>query len=364
MRPSPPVQPAAAGIEVAASSLPPELEEAAILYANGQPQAAAATLRAALVRGARDADALQAWRMLFDVLQAIGARAEFEAVALEYAARFEKSPPAWQEIAVEAAAPKRAAGSAIVALPEVLDAAVHARMEAAKRAAASRRAVGFDFTAVRAVDPQGAALVVSTIVEFEKTGRELSVNGAAALSAAARAAIESGRRDPGDGCWQLALLALRLVGDRQAFDDLSIDFCVTYEVSPPPWEPLPGCIRSDDGSAAGGAGRGPGVALDVPAPVESGDHSVGFALRGEIVGRMVAELKSLREWAGARKEVHVDCRALRRLDFVAAGELLNEVLSLCSGGRRVSFVEPGAMVESLLMVMGIHELADIRRRRI
>ncbi|HWS75828.1 MAG TPA: STAS domain-containing protein, partial [Quisquiliibacterium sp.] len=157
----------------------------------------------------------------------------------------------------------------------------------------------------------------------------------------------------------------RLVGDRQAFDDLSIDYCVTYEVSPPPWEPLPGCIRSDAVAAGdAGAARGQGDAPDVQAPLETGDHSSGFALRGEIVGRMVAELESLREWAGARKEVHVDCRALRRLDFVAAGELLNEVLSLCSGGRSVRFIEPGAMVESLLVVMGIHELADIRRRRI
>ncbi|HWS74833.1 MAG TPA: hypothetical protein VN324_06780, partial [Quisquiliibacterium sp.] len=295
-----PAQAAAAGIEVAASSLPPELEEAAILYANGQPQAAAATLRAALARTASDAHGLQAWRMLFDVLQAIGARAEFEAVALEYAARFEKSPPAWQEIIVETAAPRRAGGSAVVALPETLDAAVHARLEAAKRAAANRRAVGFDFTAVRAVDPQGAALVVTTIAEFEKAGRELSVNGAARLCAAARAAIESGRRDPGDGCWQLALLALRLVGDRQAFDDLSIDYCVTYEVSPPPWEPLPGCIRSDAVAVGDtGAGRGQGDAPAVQASLESGDHAGGFALRGEIVGRMVAELESLREWAGA-----------------------------------------------------------------
>ncbi|MEZ5740034.1 MAG: hypothetical protein R3E68_11700 [Burkholderiaceae bacterium] len=35
-------------------------------------------------------------------------------------------------------------------------------------------------------------------------------------------------------------MSLRVQGEQAAFDDLSIDYCVTYEVSPPPWEPLPG----------------------------------------------------------------------------------------------------------------------------
>ena len=360
-----PGRPAAAGIQVSGSSLPPDLEEAAILYANGQAQAAAATLRASIARGGRDADALQAWRMLFDVLQSAGTRAEFEAVALEYAARFEVSPPAWQECAAEALPSRRpASASASIVLPPSLDASVHAKLEAVQRSGASRRPVSFDFSGVRSVDPHGAALVVSAIAGLEKAGRELSVAGAQALAVAARAAIETGRRDPGDGCWQLALLALRLLGDRQAFDDLSIDFCITYEVSPPPWEPLPASFKADADGAAPIAVPSP-EAGPGPAPADRAEEgAAGFVLRGEITGRMGAELEAMRAWADGRREVQVDCRALRRLDFVAAGELLNEVLMQCSAGREVRFFEPGAMVESLLVVMGIHELAEIRRRRI
>ena len=359
--PSPPAPPVAGcGIEVGASTLPPDLEEAAILYANGQPQPAVATLRASIARGGRDAQALQAWRMLFDLLQATGARADFESVAIEYAARFEKSPPAWQESAPAAPAVKRAAAASSVVFPARLDATIHSRLEAALRTGAGRRPVAFDFSAVRAVDAQGAALLVCAVTGVEKGGRELSVTGADALFKAARAAIETGRRDPGDGCWQLAMLGLRLLGDRQAFDDLSIDFCVTYEVSPPPWEPLPACIRAE----AGGADGTKNEEQPAEAPPSHRHAEGAFALLGEIAGRMAAELQALREWAGARTEVPIDCRGLRRLDFVAAGELLNEVVTLCSAGRRVSFVEPGAMVESLMVVMGIHELADIRRRRI
>lgn len=375
-----PVRQVSQGIEISVSALPADLEEAAILYANGQAQAAAATLKASVARGSAEGDPQQAWRMLFDVLQSIGARTDFETVALQYAARLEKSPPAWQEGVVQAPEPRRTSGPSSVAMPATLDAAVHARLETARRALANRRPVTLDFAAVRTVDPQGAALVVEAFAAFVKAGSELTVTGAQALAQAARGAIEVGRRDPGDACWQLALLALRLLGERQAFDDLSIDFCITYEVSPPSWELLPGGIQVADARGAGAghpratdcASRAADVGAAHDASAAEADEdagasaavSTGFPLRGEIVGRMLAELKALREWAGAHAEVAIDCRALRRLDFVAAGELLNEVVTLSAAGRRVRFVEPGAMVEALLVVMGIHELADIRRRRI
>ena len=89
-----------------------------------------------------------------------------------------------------------------------------------------------------------------------------------------------------------------------------------------------------------------------------------LALHGEIVGKMPAELAALHRFAANRRDVVIDCRDLRRLDFLAAGELLNEVVVLVSGGKTVLFVEPSAIVDALMTVMGIHELADVRRRRI
>lgn len=348
------------GIQIGDSVLPPPLEEAAILYANGQASAAVATLRAFVAESGRDAQALQAWRMLFDALQSSGMRAEFDQVALEFAARFEKSPPAWQQEGPAVAPPRRRpSGAAVVAFPDTLDASVRGRLEAALRLGAARRAVGFDFAAVRSVDADGGALVVAGVGAFAKAGWELTLSGVDALAAAADAAIESGRRDPGDGAWQLALLALRLQGAHERFDERAIDFCVTYEISPPSWEPLPEWIQvlGKEEAPVNDPGPMPEVALAM------GDET-GFYLRGEIAGRMTAELAALQAWAGGRSALRIDCRQLRRLDFVAAGELLNEVVALSAAGRQVIFVEPGAMVESLMMVMGLHELAEIRRRRI
>ena len=87
-------------------------------------------------------------------------------------------------------------------------------------------------------------------------------------------------------------------------------------------------------------------------------------LRGELVGRIAQELATLRAYAADRADAVIDCRALRRVDFAAAGELLNEIVALVSAGKTVLFVEPSAIIEALFAVMGIDEVADIRRRRI
>ena len=363
---------AAGGIQVGISALPPDLEEAAILYANGQVAAAAATLKAAIARGGLDAHARQAWLMLFDVLQAMGSRAEFEAVALDYAARFEKSPPPWNEATAAPAEARKTPTHAVVAFAGQLDAGAARQVDLVQRAGQNRRPVTADFSDVTEVEPQGALMVVRLISAFEKAGRELTVVGADRLLAAARSAIEPGRRDAADGGWQLALQALRLLGERQAFEDLSIDFCVTYEVSPPSWEPLAPCVRTTaPGTAAAAAApktsavpAGPGAAQagtqDTATPASL--RNPAFALQGEIVGRAGSELNGLRAYAADRADVVVDARGLRRLDFVAAGELLNEVVTLTAAGKSVLLVEPSFIVDALLVVMGIHEVAEIRRR--
>ena len=344
------------GIEITASALPADLEEAAILFANGQAQAAITTLRSAIARGALETSVHQGWVMLFDVLQASGAKLDYEAVAIEYASRFEKSPPAWIDPAEERAPVRRAALSAPVVFPARLDAAIERQIDQARRAAAGKRPIVLDLSAAGSVDAEGAAHVLAIIESLERAGRELVVLGAQRLYDVARGAIEAGRRDPHDACWKLALLGLRLLGEKQAFDDLAIDFCVTYEVSPPSWEPPGATVRTS---------LPENVAAEPEAPRSSAAvEGNALALRGEVTGRMPAELAALRAHAAGCQDVVIDCRGLRRIDFAAAGELLNEVVGLCSAGKTVLFVEPSMVVEALLMVMGIHELADIRRRKI
>ena len=45
-----------------------------------------------------------------------------------------------------------------------------------------------------------------------------------------------GERDTDPALWMLRLEALRLSNRPDQFDEAAIDYCVTYEVSPPSWE--------------------------------------------------------------------------------------------------------------------------------
>jgi hypothetical protein len=87
-------------------------------------------------------------------------------------------------------------------------------------------------------------------------------------------------------------------------------------------------------------------------------------LSGEVGGRMQTEIRALRAFSAGRSDVVVDCRALRRIEFVAIGELLNETVNLRAAAKQVLFAEPNRLVYALMLVMGIPELAEVRRRRI
>ncbi|MBU6272451.1 MAG: hypothetical protein KGQ67_14190 [Betaproteobacteria bacterium] len=361
------------GIQVSVSALPPDLEEAAILFANEQAQAAAETLEAAIARDDLGEALRPAWRMLLDILQYLNRRADFDARSVAFAARFETSPPAWRGVVPAQAAPRRVAAALPVSLGSVVGPDSAKAFEQARRAQQQKRAVLLDFAALTRIEPAQATELVDLLELFIRGNKPLTVRGAARLAEIARGLIETGRRDPDTGGWRLALTALRLLGEQQAFEDLSIDYCVTYEVSPPSWEPVPPQVEislATDPLPAVARSVSPdslGVPVEEPAsPVAPALASTADAdalhLRGELAGLIATELGLLRDFAGARTRVILDARELRRLDFVAAGELLNEIVALKNADRTVVIDEPSHVVEALLVVMGIHELVRVRRQ--
>jgi hypothetical protein len=75
----------------------PELEEAAIRYANGDDAGAQAALHAALALPDARPDMAEGWfAALFDLYRSTGQQASFEQMAMVYAQRFGRSAPSWQ----------------------------------------------------------------------------------------------------------------------------------------------------------------------------------------------------------------------------------------------------------------------------
>ncbi len=62
-------------------------------------------------------------------------------------------------------------------------------------------------------------------------------------------AAPTGARDADPAYWQVRLDALRMAHRPEQFDETAIDYCVTYEVSPPSWEAARCEVRiSEDGA--------------------------------------------------------------------------------------------------------------------
>jgi anti-anti-sigma regulatory factor len=331
----------------------PVFQEAAILYSNGQSDEAAMILWDAIKEDSLGEHARQAWTMLFELYQASERQPEFESLAIVYASRFESSPPTWSEdLAPSTAKAAPAVVPSTIVFPSSLGAGAAKQVEQMQRAAVRGRAAAVDFSRVASVDAVGAGLLLGALADFRSRAGELTLSGVDELATAVSACIESGRRDPSDACWLLKLETLRFQGLQPQFEDLAIEYCLTYEVSPPSWEPLPPSMRLD-GSASPGK--------DVPSEAAP-DRDGAFVLEGEIVGRPAATFDALRVHAASRTEVVIDCRRLRRMDFAGAGELLNEVSMLRSVGKSMAFKDLSCLVGCLMMVMGIHELAEMNLR--
>ena len=341
-----------------APALPPPLEEAAVLYSNGQDEAAVGVLRQSIDDNLLGPHTARAWVMLFDLYQSTGCKEDFENLAFDYSSRFEASPPTWNPVL--APLPAQAVSAALpptVNLGTTLDARSARQLDPLPRLAKRHRWVRLDVSSIRQIDPAGAALLLRAVRTLTQEGASLRIEGAAALSERLTTCIESGRRDASDACWMLQLEMLRILDRQSDFDDLAIDYCVTYEVSPPSWEPMPASIQPDIPDDPASTTLMPGTEISHVARADA------FELMGEVTGRAQQALQALSEYAVDRAEVVIDCHRLRRVDFVAAGELLNEIGGLRTGGKYVIFQDVNHIVGALLAVMGIPDLAEVRLRR-
>jgi len=334
----------------------PILEEAAILYANGQDLPAVSVLAGAVMSD-RSPDT---WLMLLELYQSLGKRTDFENLAIDFAVRFETSAPAWSEEQARksrvAAAP--AAPRAAIVFKGALDARIVPQLEQLKKLAQRSPVLHLEFDQVTSVDPVGADLILRVFAAFQKSNHEVAIGGASALAERLRAAIEVGRRDATNAVWMLLLEIYRILGRQAAFEETSIDYCVTFEVSPPSWEPASPKYLVDDQ---------PKAADPVATPTADGDDSLGpdaVALGGELVGKSDADLQRLTQFAITHDRIVVDCTRLVRVDFTAAGLLLNWAVGMRGSRKDIEFVNVGHLVAALFVVMGLHEVVPIERRKV
>lgn len=321
------------------------LENASLLYANGQDDDARALLEQGI---ASDLDAKLsplAWLALFDLMQRANDRTAFDHLAMQFVLQFERSAPSWEEESAKPPAGEPLAGGGYIAITGKLSSRSASQLEGLKRGLEKcvPRA-RLDLSAVTGFDDAGARLLASDLTRARSQRMELTVERPDKLRAALEAAVEKGR-EGGEGAWLLSLELMQWAHDQAAFDERAVAFAVAFEVSPPSWEPPP-------------VGRTPTASQDkktsrTPARTARHADSDLVVFEGSLAGTSPPALSRLAEFAAKNAVAPIDMTGVERMDFICAGALSNAITRIESQGKAVQIVGASPILRALLLLIGI-----------
>lgn len=358
-------------MEVADMTTDPELEEAAIRFANGDDAGAEAGLIQALSRRQPDAEVSFNWAAaLMDFYRATQNRERFDWATVEYAHLWNGRVPGWETMQLDsnhgmdttAAAPfvpeavegEFGAEGAMWDCPPVLtvDGMESLRLVLSTHAMPWTLAWG----RLQRIEAEAMPLLAGLFASLCNEPVSLRFAGADMLLQALKKLAPSGDRTVDSGWWSVQLNALRAMQMLDEFELVALDYCVTYEVSPPAWE----AAQCDYASWSG-----PAVAkstADFIATVPMGLDSVTVSsqeLRGDVVGDAMTILAGIDGARDASNSIAVSCRYLVRVDFSAAGSILNWVAMRQAEGCMVQFQDVHRLVAAFFNVIGISEHARV-----
>lgn len=380
------------------------LAEAAVRFANGQFDEAQRSLRALMVQEALSPTARAAAVVLRDLLFAQGDLEGFEEFAAEYAERFSVPVPRWPAgpaKGLSAAGPAPMAGDAAApsrwVCPMLLDTQAVAALQHVVAQAAGP--VWLDWTDLVSADLPAAQALLALTDSWLTQPLDFRVRGAAVLRRRLKAGTPSGREENERVWWSLRLSLLRLMHRRDEFDLAALDYCVTYGVLPPEWaEPCgrfsaaeslpPPPVLPEARPLAEGA---PAVDLDAqdwpalsttlvgaesrfpalptvssvwPAATVAAPSAV--ALTGHLLGEIPVALAALDAALAGQPKDHplvVGCQGLLRVDFAAAGSLLQWFMAATGRGQRVELDGVSPLIGAFFHVVGIDEAVTVRLRQ-
>jgi len=306
----------------------PALENAALLYASGQAIAAKQVLGAALVEELDSRALPMAWHAQFDLLHRANDRAGFDRLALEFVNVFECSPPPWVENSL-VRSKVQAPVTGYLALTQVN---VKTALEIPGRAAryASLR---IDVASLTEFDDIGCRRLVDVLRRLRRQAYSVGWQGIDQLWPRLAKRLAPGTRH-NEGSWLFALELLQWQNRQAEFEERAIDYAVTFEVSPPSWEPL--AIKQEQ-------------AASEPPPSATDIH----VLKGILLGPADLQVSALYDFAEPRKVVQIDMSQAERLDFVCAGSLQNAVSNFESKEKEVQILGATAIIQALLCLIGI-----------
>jgi ABC-type transporter Mla MlaB component len=148
----------------------------------------------------------------------------------------------------------------------------------------------------------------------------------------------------------LLLEVFRLLLRQHDFEETGIQYCITYEVSPPSWEPAPPNLKT---RAA--------VPQQSVAALEAVD---GLQWRGTLRGEGEPHFNRLLAAAKTEKKLSVDCMYLKRVEFSTATGMLALVTKVRQVGATIEFRNVNYLIGALFSLLGIDAVAQVQLRRV
>lgn len=370
----------------------PELDEAVIAFANADFDQCERSLLDLIHPGGSRNDVQECWLVLFDFYRSVDQAQKFDQLAVSFAQKFGVSAPQWFSYPGKVAAflattsggahasggartdegPATEAGEDALTgvlegwiAPPVIDAETVAQLRA--ETLQMPRPWTMDWSRVLRVTPDGALHLGQMVRQWADQPLSLVWQGVPQVLAVLGDASPTGSRDVDPAYWMLRLDLLRLINRPVEFDETAIDYCITFERSPPSWEPAR-CTVQEGQDVIHPHSRAMSRVSDVTTTfVESRlQQDTGMVqvaslnLSGQLSGDIGSTLEQLDSQLGASVALDIDCEHLLRVDFIAAGDLLNWVLARRAEGREVSFLNPHRLVALFFGAMGINEHARVK----
>jgi ABC-type transporter Mla MlaB component len=347
----------------------PNLQDAAIRFADGDYAGAEAVLMAVLQSHSEEqgsADACAA--ALFDLYRATGQQASFDVVAIDYAERFGRSAPEWFSIPdllgrkasalpVERAVPVAPSGEMAWTCPVELDLP---SVQALRTAMAHPRvAPHLQWVQLKVIAPDALDELAQLFEQWCAQPLTLHFSGVDALEKTLKAATPSGDMRVDQLWWRLRLDVLCILRKQEEFENTALDYCVLYEVSPPSWRDVR-CVCVYE--SASDRMSGPSVDAGHSHFSVFDQHAADVAtveLSGDLLGDALEALNELQQELNGADHLVISCARLVRVDFSAAGSILNWVAERESQGCRIVFSDVSRLVAAFFNVIGISEHATV-----
>jgi anti-anti-sigma regulatory factor len=287
---------------------------------------------------------------LFDLYQIGGRRQDFEHLAAEYVVRFETSPPLWVEAMPEAPAKSKLANQSSVVLSGVLNAQSEEMLKQVYKLAETSSSILLEFGKLTDVDDQGCGLLNAVRKHLKAAHKGCVLGGLDKLAVlVAKKTVVGERRN--EQAWLLLLAIYQQLGKQGAFDDVAVNYAVTFEVSPPAFE-MPEDIQLFKIK--------PEPEVDTGAEIKEAN----CVLEGVITAASESSLSKIRAEAMLMPEVVVDVAQLQRMDFIAATNLMNMAAELMAVQKKVRLIKASHLLTALWELIGLDRVVRIETRKI